>query len=513
MSAGDQVIEADADTVMKKVTVRKPETLIPANIADGVNIGGVEGTHKDYSKEVIEGTVENVANAQVSKIASYTFYGNTLLKQADFPNCKIIGDSAFVGCYGLSAISFPNCEMISGYSAFAGCTSLPEVIFPKCTSLGSGSAFIRCTSLSNVEFPKCSSIPYGTFSSCSKLLNVSFPECTYIGSGAFYGCSSLETITMEKCATISQSAFCMCSKLSNCSFPNVRHLHSLAFSGCTKLSQSESYVYYVEDMAVYASSTFSSAACIFREGTRVLADYICSNKSRMAEVAGLGNVEVIGSGAFFSCFSARFGSFSKVKYVGYAAFSYCSSLYWVDMPECEAIDGTYAFARCANLADVKIPMIESVPDGTFMFCSKMYAADLKKAKSIGSSAFQGCSSLQTMFLPNCQSVYNYAFSGCSSLSAVIIGNHKTLASYAFASCYRLMSLYLLGSSIGGSGGYMLNSTPINGYSTYAGGYGSIFVRESLLNTFKTSWKTWSSRFVGMTDDEISALYEEWGYTE
>ena len=44
LADGDQVIEADPDTVLTKVTVRKPETLVPENIAKGVVIGGVVGT-------------------------------------------------------------------------------------------------------------------------------------------------------------------------------------------------------------------------------------------------------------------------------------------------------------------------------------------------------------------------------------------------------------------------------------------------------------------------------------
>lgn len=44
MADGDQVIEADEDTVLTKVTVTKPETLAPENIAKGVDIGGVVGT-------------------------------------------------------------------------------------------------------------------------------------------------------------------------------------------------------------------------------------------------------------------------------------------------------------------------------------------------------------------------------------------------------------------------------------------------------------------------------------
>jgi len=44
MADGDQVIDHEEDKLLTKVTVKKPDTLVPANIRSGVNIGGVEGT-------------------------------------------------------------------------------------------------------------------------------------------------------------------------------------------------------------------------------------------------------------------------------------------------------------------------------------------------------------------------------------------------------------------------------------------------------------------------------------
>lgn len=42
--SGDQIVEADVDKAMSKVTVQKPSTLIPENIAEGVDIAGIIGT-------------------------------------------------------------------------------------------------------------------------------------------------------------------------------------------------------------------------------------------------------------------------------------------------------------------------------------------------------------------------------------------------------------------------------------------------------------------------------------
>ena len=43
-ASGDMVIEPDEGTVLSQVTVKKPSTLIPGNIKEGVNIAGILGT-------------------------------------------------------------------------------------------------------------------------------------------------------------------------------------------------------------------------------------------------------------------------------------------------------------------------------------------------------------------------------------------------------------------------------------------------------------------------------------
>lgn len=45
MASGDQVISPSEDKFLSKVTVVKPSTMLPENIKEGINIGGVVGTH------------------------------------------------------------------------------------------------------------------------------------------------------------------------------------------------------------------------------------------------------------------------------------------------------------------------------------------------------------------------------------------------------------------------------------------------------------------------------------
>ena len=102
------------------------------------------------------------------------------------------------------------------------------------------------------------------------------------------------------------------------------------------------------------------------------------------------------------------------------------------------------------------------------------------------------------------------FGGCTNLKAVWLGETSTrnyLYGRAFYSCNRLLSLYLLdtSTSCASVSTNTFTLTPISTYTTYTGGVrGSIYVRQSMLASYKaaTVWSNYSSRFVGLTDEEI-----------
>ena len=86
------------------------------------------------------------------------------------------------------------------------------------------------------------------------------------------------------------------------------------------------------------------------------------------------------------------GRAMNVVGIGDRAFSNCSSLTSITIPESVTSIGKYAFDSCSSLTSVTIP--ESVT-------------------SIGEDAFSGCSSLTSVTIPNSvTSIGNYAFYGC-----------------------------------------------------------------------------------------------------
>ena len=128
-----------------------------------------------------------------------------------------IGESAFLGCRGMTELTLPNSVRSIGKYAFDSCTGLTNLALPSSvTSIGSA-AFQGCSGLTELTLPNgVRSIGDYAFSGCSGLTELTFPNSvTSIGDFAFYGCSGLtELILPNSVRSIGDCAFTYCSGLS-----------------------------------------------------------------------------------------------------------------------------------------------------------------------------------------------------------------------------------------------------------------------------------------------------------
>ncbi|MDD6851033.1 MAG: leucine-rich repeat domain-containing protein, partial [Bacteroidales bacterium] len=77
---------------------------------------------------------------------------------------------------------------------------------------------------------------------------------------------------------------------------------------------------------------------------------------------------------------------------------------------------SYAFSGCSGLTSVSIPnSVNSIGNGVFEGCSGLTSVSIPNSvNSIGNSAFYGCSGLTSVSIPNSvTSIDQYAFQGCS----------------------------------------------------------------------------------------------------
>ena len=128
-----------------------------------------------------------------------------------------IGESAFLGCRGMTELTLPNSVTSIGGNAFEGCSGLTELTLPNGVRSIGDSAFSGCSGLTELTLPdSVTSIGDGAFICCSGMTELILPSSvTSIGDYAFYGCSGLTELTLPDSVTsIGDGAFICCSDLS-----------------------------------------------------------------------------------------------------------------------------------------------------------------------------------------------------------------------------------------------------------------------------------------------------------
>lgn len=166
---------------------------------------------------------------------------------------------------------------------------------------------------------------------------------------------------------------------------------------------------------------------------------------------------------------------------------------------------SYAFIS-THLESVDFPNCSVLENFAFNSANKLTTVNLPQCEVIGGFAFSWCAKLTEINIPNCKEIKSCAFQKCYSLPMISLPKCEKIANWAFCECTKLSDLRLLGSTIctlEKSSAFYDSRMDRSSY----GGYGSIFVRASMLEEYKqaTNWAYFSSRFVGLTDEEIANL--------
>lgn len=229
--------------------------------------------------------------------------------------------------------------------------------------------------------------------------------------------------------------------------------------------------------------------------------------------AYLPNVTYAISYAFTSCSQLSEVYGPKIKDVGQSAFAY-TGVVDISFPKCEYVR-SYAFASCPSLRTAFFGGSSvygvRIQAGAFYRCASLESVTHLGAEQIDQNAFYSCSSLQFAHFPSARLIAGSVFYQCSNLQTVVLGSLASqmivISGYAFAWAQKLESLYILGSYVASLQQTNAFSSTAISQSSYLGHYGSIFVPVSRLAWYQssTNWVTFSSRFVGLTDEQIAAL--------
>ena len=484
-------------------------------------------------------------NASTKVIYGYAFSDCTSLTSVTIPDgVTSIGSYAFYNCTSLATVAIPDSVTSIRNQAFQGCSSLTSVTIPdSVTSIGS-SAFSGCSSLESITLPFVGATKDGTSNTHFGYI---FGASDYRGNGTYLP-TSLKEVIITGGTSIGSYAF-YCTPLTSVTIPDsVTSIGAWLFEDCTSLTS----IHYAGDMASWLeknwhSYVMSSGRMLYIGGNKVEGELVIPNgiasipSYAFAYQAGITSVTIpdsvtsIGSYAFRNCDSLTsvhitdIGKWvaiefddsyanplsyagnlylngelvtdlvipteGSVKSIGNYAFSDCTSLTSVTIPDSVTSIGNYAFAYCTSLTSVTIPdSVTSIGYRAFYSCDSLTSVIIPDSVTgIGRDAFSGCDNLQyneygnALYLGNDENpylvlikaknrsmtsvninastklVHGEAFQNCDSLTSITIPDSVTsIGDAAFYSCDSLTSITIPDSvtSIGSSAFYSCALTSV-----------------------------------------------------
>ena len=179
-----------------------------------------------------------------------------------------------------------------------------------------------------------------------------------------------------------------------------------------------------------------------------IGNYAFSGCSGLTSITIPNSVTSIGEFAFENCRVLTSLTIpNSVTSIGIYAFENCKALTSIVIPNSVTSIGIYTFYGCECLTSVTIPnSVTSIGDRSFQYCTGLTKITIPNSiTSIGEFAFADCTGLTTITIPNSiTSIGKYAFSGCTGLTSITseITNVFATGNVAFVGCPNNATLYV-----------------------------------------------------------------------
>jgi len=401
--------------------------------------------------------------------------GGTLVipDQLDGNPVSAIGTAAFLGNKftsivipaGLTAIMpgvFGNCYDLTTFDVAAGNPVYEQVdgiLFDKSQKWLHTYPIARAATDYQVPYGM-QGIGSGAFFGCEQLTSLALPEgLTAILENAFYGCKNILSLTIPNGVTqIGNSAFSMCAALHDINIPgSVNIIGTGIFDGCLNLAlisvAAENPVFEVVDGVLFDKTqkllhtypqALSAQSYQVPAGTEHIGSLAFSSCSKLASVSIPDSVISIGESAFYSCKGLTSMVLPKgLTRLEASVFTACVKLKSVEVPDGVTQIGPQAFYNCADLRQVNIPYgVTSLEPYAFAYCAMLYSIVIPgSVLNIGDGAFMACDFMPNIVIPpGVQTIGAYAFGECTRLTWVSLPESLSgIGENAFYDCEQLVA--------------------------------------------------------------------------
>ncbi|MBR1685806.1 MAG: leucine-rich repeat protein, partial [Clostridia bacterium] len=350
---------------------------------------------------------ETIGGKAVVAIGANAFKGKTDLVSIVLPeSVKTLGNTAFQNCTGLLSVSLPGVQTI-GQSTFSGCSNLRILDITRTLTEIGKSAFEKCKSLTELSFPDVVGdewIDYGlktinasAFSDCTSLVRVHLPDTlTGIYEKAFQNCTHLSEINYPKALT------------------TVNTSDNGVFEGCLRLVRVE----IPEGVTVLAAGLYAKAPAlkeVILPGT-------------LEKIDDSRNKSTFNLGAFQGCTALESIQLPEsLSYIGFNAFRGCVALPNPTYPKALTYLGPNAYMGCTAFTEIVFPDVaqseqtdyglKTISASAFSDCTALVRVHLPDTvTAIYERAFQNCTHLSEINYPKALTTVNTSdngvFEGC-----------------------------------------------------------------------------------------------------